>query len=56
VPEDRSTVQVVEPVSGADVSEKEEDFIWCPADDESTAYDHWRHGSVATRFACGVTL
>ena len=47
---------MVEPVNGTDVSEKEQDLVGCPADDESAADDHRRHGGVATRFVCGGTV
>jgi len=47
---------VVDPVNDTDVSEKEQDLVGCPADDESAANDHRRHGGVATSFACGGTV
>jgi len=55
-----NTVGVVEPGVSikfvSDESEKEHDFVGWPTDGISTAHHHWRHGCVATGFACGGTF
>jgi len=45
---------LVEPVGMVDVafdeSEKVDDLVWWPANDESQTHDHWRHSGITPGF------
>ena len=57
---DQHDTEIVDPIGMIDVvadkTEKVEDLIWRPADDESQADDHWRHGGVTRSSVCSRTF
>ena len=57
---DQHDTEIVDPIGMIDVvadkTEKVDDLIWRPADDESQADDHWRHGGVTRSSVCSRTF